>query len=867
MDASWQAVRGRESRRRLGALCLTLAITIIAAACSPDDQGAQLSLSMDPVGGPVRVDPLWTVATGSLVKPRLQHTATLLGNGKVLIAGGSVTGADLDELSDVELYDPATGTSTPTTPLSTARRRHIAVRLPDGRVLIVGGESNGNATTSTELFDPSTNGWSDGPPMLTARTFFTGSLMSDGKVLVVGGNPGMQPCEIFDPDAGSWAPTGSLNDPREAMPIVPLGRDAYLVASSIFDGGGSSEIYDRSTGVWSFTPSFPPDANVGVRSMTQLADGRVATTLSTNQIDLYSPESQTWAVNPSPWTGSSDLSLLLRDGRLLAFDAPSPSPNGVEAFDPASGSVTDAGTLSFFHNSGVAVVMPSGRINVFGGTDSMGATPQIEINDDATPCWGSAGTMRNPRAESAVVALPDGSALVAGGRSGPGLRTVLATAERYFSDTGLWSPAATMGVPRRASTATLLPDGKVLVAGGWLSDGTASTAAELYDPATNRWSTLESMSLGHAGHAAVLLASGKVLVVGGGAGAAQRAAEELDPGSGVWTRLPDMTQLRARPAAVLLGGGRALVVGGGAGPTEEYAEDSRTWTTVGELSAARDGAAAAVLPGGKVLVTGGTVSGTPVQTTELYDPVSRTFVAAPPMTAARAGHAQAVLLSGLVIAAGGDGSGTAEQYDPETSTWRATVPLSAGRSASAAALLLDGTWLVVGGDVSGAPSSSAEKFDEGRQGLSQLTPSVTAAPAAAELGSAVSISGSGLFPLDSSSGGREASPSNFPLVSFARWQGGPTASGRVTHFSDAQADVVVPASLPAGWYALRVVVNGVQAAPRTVRLTRPGEDDSDLMWRVSCGCGASPGDVWVLMLGLAALVRTRARKVSPPSSE
>ena len=133
---------------------------------------------------PVLIDPSW-VPTGSLFTARSRHTATLLPNGKVLVAGGNNGPA----LSSAELYDPATGTWTATGSLGTARERPTATLLPNGKVLVAGGASNqSNFLNSAELYDPATGTWAATGSLGTARAYHTATLLPNGKVLVAGGS-------------------------------------------------------------------------------------------------------------------------------------------------------------------------------------------------------------------------------------------------------------------------------------------------------------------------------------------------------------------------------------------------------------------------------------------------------------------------------------------------------------------------------------------------------------------------------------------------------------------------------------------------------------------------------------------------------
>src|SRR5439155_1284465 len=121
--------------------------------------------------------------TGSLTTARAYHTATLLPNGKVLVAGG----AGGPVLSSVELYDPATGTWSATGSLTTARHSHPATLLPSGEELVAGGQNSGGVLTSPELYDPATGTWTATGSLGAARYAHTATLLPNGKVLAAGG--------------------------------------------------------------------------------------------------------------------------------------------------------------------------------------------------------------------------------------------------------------------------------------------------------------------------------------------------------------------------------------------------------------------------------------------------------------------------------------------------------------------------------------------------------------------------------------------------------------------------------------------------------------------------------------------------------
>ena len=308
-----------------------------------------------------------------------------------------------------------------------------------------------------------------------------------------------------------------------------------------------------------------------------------------------------------------------------------------------------------------------------------------------------------------------------------------------------WKATGSMPRPHAFHTATLLPDGRVLVTGGLVNDrldGRASAAVELYDPNSGSWTVTRKMAEARWGHTATLLSTGKVLVAGGYVnGAASLDSSELyDPSTGRWTATGDMTVGRGGHVATLLPDGTVLVVGGGAedtqlegGPRSATAElyDPRSgkWTATGKLTEARMGFTATLLPDGTVLVGGGDGGFTAA---ELYDPGSRKWTATGSMAEGRFGHTATLLTDGTVLVTGGcacsdPGAGalaSAELYQPSTGEWTATDSMGVARIFHAATRLSDGRVLVVNDGLPGERSPSAELYDPAAGGWA-----ATASPA------------------------------------------------------------------------------------------------------------------------------------------
>jgi hypothetical protein len=181
--------------------------------------------------------------TGSMAVGRFLHTATLLQNGKVLIVGGALTSAS-DPVATAEVYDPSTGIFTMTGAMATAREQHTATLLPDGSVLIVGGTTSTGATATAEVYDPSTGSFSVTGSMAEGRTFHTATLLPNGNVLVAGGGDENSTAEVYDPGTGYFSITGGMEIGRSGHTATLLPNGSVLVAGGgIFAGLASAELY------------------------------------------------------------------------------------------------------------------------------------------------------------------------------------------------------------------------------------------------------------------------------------------------------------------------------------------------------------------------------------------------------------------------------------------------------------------------------------------------------------------------------------------------------------------------------------------------------------------------------------------------
>ena len=190
----------------------------------------------------------------------MNHTATLLADGRVLVVGGY---GGFENLASTEVYDPSTGTWSPTGSMAEARKRHAATLLTDGRVLVLGGTDDfGKALASVEVYDPSTGTWSPTGSMAHARREHTATRLTDGTVLIAGGafhgapasNVLLASAELYDPSTGTWSPTGSMVYGRIQHTATRLTDGRVLVSAGFTDFGlSSAEVYDPSTNAWRTT--------------------------------------------------------------------------------------------------------------------------------------------------------------------------------------------------------------------------------------------------------------------------------------------------------------------------------------------------------------------------------------------------------------------------------------------------------------------------------------------------------------------------------------------------------------------------------------------------------------------------------------
>jgi len=288
--------------------------------------------------------------------------------------------------------------------MSVMRSSHSATLLADGRVLVAGGSTVSSAgakgyvnNTSAEIYDPAANTWTATPPMSAARSHHTTTLLPDGKVLVVGGENVSYlvevSAEVYDPVANTWTPTrGAPLSPRSQHTATLLPSGLVLVAGGfdIVDGVltplATAELYD---------PVLHTSTTTDINGVT--------TTVITGGLDFT-------ATAPMASTHYGQSATLLADGRVVIVGG---NTTQTEFYNPATAAWTSVGATAATHTSHGAVLLPDGRLLVAGGTQF--AQPAAELLDPATGLWTATAPMLVLRTKPTATLLPDGSTMVCGG--------------------------------------------------------------------------------------------------------------------------------------------------------------------------------------------------------------------------------------------------------------------------------------------------------------------------------------------------------------------------------------------------------------------------------------------------------------------
>jgi hypothetical protein len=394
--------------------------------------------------------------TGSMTMPRNFHTATLLLDGRVLIAGGnygSIAGGNNASTStnSAELFDPSTGAFSPTGPMNWGRAMHTATLLADGKVLIAGvgtfGFGNNAPPNSAELYDPSTGTFTAIGDMAAAHPFAT--LLNNGKVLMSGGAPSSANAELYDPATGAFTATGDYVAPAALLTATLLADGRVLLTGCKPNCDSDTyaniaQLYDPATDTFSLTGSTADAMAIYEQTETSLPNGKV----------LFAG-------------GVNDSGYPYRSAKL---------------YDPSSGAFSGTGDMTKARESHTATLLPDGTVLITGGG--------LDFSVPVSPCC-----------------------------------VGIQTADSYDPITGAFGSVTSMIAARTYHTATLLNDGRVLLAGGAYFDSRTQrvgppnilASAEIYTP-PNLVPTAALLAIRHADTGQVVSAdnpapAGEVIVI------------------------------------------------------------------------------------------------------------------------------------------------------------------------------------------------------------------------------------------------------------------------------------------------------------------------------------------------------------------
>jgi hypothetical protein len=433
---------------------------------------------------------------------RSSQAAVLLPNGSVLMVGGTTLESGF--LAVNEIRDPNTGRFTIHDTMEEKRSSATATILLNGTILVAGGITGNETLQSAEVLDPVSHVFASLGNMKVGRNQQSDTVLPDGKVLLAGGSTDsvyLNSAEVFNPTNNSFTLVGSLSQARKSHIATLLQNNLVLLAGGKTAKGdtATAELYDPATSQFSVTGSM-----IGNRSLfaaTRLTNGKV----------------------------------LVEGGR----KGPTPLKTA-ELYDPASATFSSTGSLNIQRKRHAATQLLNGSVLVEGGASLNNGdpvdpgTPTSEIYGP-NGTWTRSGDMHVGRTEHAATLLLDGTVLVTGGVSFPD------TSDLYNPATFTWSQKPGVLEPRQRHVAILLTNpawgslmGDVLIVGGASTGNSvfgglqrALDSVEIYDPTTQQMNLFGTMTTARQNHTATMLQDGRILIAGGVSSPAISGTAEL----------------------------------------------------------------------------------------------------------------------------------------------------------------------------------------------------------------------------------------------------------------------------------------------------------------------------------------------------
>ena len=761
--------------------------------------------------------------TGDCIVTRQGFAGTGFTDGKLMVIGSHTAAG----INTSEIFDPATGSWSSLDASSHGGSHHMAMLLPNGKVLNIPGAGD------CYLYDPRTESWTISIASITWFSKDCATLLKNGDVLLMYNG---QDCVLYDylGDAVTMAGTANNNRYVGVEILLPSGEVLLIGGFGIGTGTRTCELYDPVSRGWSDT-DYMDEGRMGHHGILLpspwnkvLAVGGAGRGV---ECELYDLAGKTWSYTGSlHYERSIGAMALLPSGKALMVGGS--FQKICELYDPDGTTWTDTDSMEIHRSHFSLAILPTGKVLAIGGAASSATTNSCEIYDPSDGMWIGKPSLNVERAAHTVTPLPiihipgicSTNVLIAGGEN---LSGALKSCEVYNYSMDKMCVTDDLNDPRSHHTAILLVSGKVLVVGG--KDGGALVSSELYTPASGTWTPTGNMTNARFDHSATLLKNGDVLVTGGeDAGTYLSSCETYN--SGNWTPTANvMTTPRARHTAIILLDGNILVIGGqtstGATASCEL-WDGSSWTGFPSISTARYWHTATLLQSGKVLVAGGTADGSNGLTScEIFDPDSNKWFPEADLNTARYAHNTTILYSGLVLVTGGNGgSNSCETYDPATQGWTTdyTGTLITGRAYHSSVLITDTMpfILAIGGKSGASYLNSIEEYDVGLGYRSIWQSTITNYPAVTTITGGMNIQGTLFRGVSEADGGNycHITSNDHPIISLVRvgggnWQG--NGGGEIMYmplssdWDETHTKVHPEITDFHGYYRLWSIVNGI----------------------------------------------------------